>query len=105
MRSEPIARLRTCLTKPCASLSRVKHLNSWLRAFIVDLMASACGIRYAEASQDTVTREVDVVRIPFASPRLLWRMKKYTHRAKDAPDLLFLRQQYGEEIFDGAGPG
>ncbi len=72
---------------------------------IVDLMASACGIHYAEASQDIVTREVDGVRIPFASPRLLWRMKKDTHRAKDAPDLLFLRQQYGEEIFGGAGPG
>lgn len=71
---------------------------------IVDLMASACGIDYAEASQDTVTREVDGVRIPFASPRLLWRMKKDTHRAKDVPDLLFLRQQYGEEIF-GKTPG
>jgi hypothetical protein len=26
-------------------------------------------------------------------------MKEKTHRAKDAPDLLFLRQQYGDEIF------
>lgn len=71
---------------------------------IVDLMASACGIAYAEASQDIVTREVGGVRIPFASPRLLWRMKKDTHRAKDAPDLLFLQQQYGKEIF-GEGIG
>jgi hypothetical protein len=43
---------------------------------------------------------VDGVPIPFASPRLLWRMKAVTHREKDAPDLLFLRQwftQHGEE--------
>lgn len=66
---------------------------------IVDLMSSACGIAYAEASQDVVVRDVGGVPIPFASPRLLWRMKKDTHRAKDAPDLLFLRQQYGKEIF------
>jgi hypothetical protein len=26
-------------------------------------------------------------------------MKEKTHREKDAPDLLFLRQQYGDEIF------
>lgn len=66
---------------------------------IVDLMASACGITYAEASQDVVVRDVGGVPIPFASPRLLWRMKKDTHRAKDAADLIFLRDAYGDEIF------
>lgn len=65
----------------------------------VDLMASACGIRYEEAIKDSIIRTVDGVPIPFASPRLLWRMKEKTHREKDAPDLLFLRQQYGDEIF------
>jgi hypothetical protein len=65
----------------------------------VDLMASACGIGYEEAIKDSIIRTVDGVPIPFASPRLLWRMKEKTHRAKDAPDLLFLRQQYGDEIF------
>jgi hypothetical protein len=65
----------------------------------VDLMASACGIDYAEAIKDSIIRTVDGVPIPFASPRLLWRMKEKTHREKDAPDLLFLRQQYGHEIF------
>ena len=70
--------------------------------FVVDLMASACGIEYAEAIQDSIIRTIDGVPIPFASPRLLWRMKEKTYREKDAPDLLFLRQQYGEEIF---GPG
>jgi len=66
---------------------------------VVDLMASACGIGYEEAIADSITRIVDGVPIPFASPRLLWRMKEKTYREKDAPDLLFLRQQYGDEIF------
>lgn len=66
---------------------------------VVDLMASACGIGYDEAIQDSIIRTIDGVPIPFASPRLLWRMKEKTHREKDAADLLFLRQQYGDEIF------
>jgi hypothetical protein len=63
---------------------------------LVDLMRSAGGIDYAEASKDVVVREVDGVPIPFASPRLLWRMKIVTHRAKDAGDLVFLRQWFFE---------
>jgi hypothetical protein len=67
---------------------------------LVDLMRSAGGIDYAEAARDVVVREVDGVPRPFASPRLLWRMKAVTHREKDAGDLIFLRQwfaQRGEE--------
>jgi len=64
----------------------------------VDLMASASGIDYEEASQDQIIREIDGVPIPFASPRLLYRMKKNTHREKDRADLLFLRENYAEEI-------
>ncbi|MEZ5387360.1 MAG: hypothetical protein R3F13_17760 [Prosthecobacter sp.] len=67
---------------------------------IVDLMKSASGIDYAEASKDVLIREVQGVPIPFASPRLLWRMKKNTHREKDAADLVFLRQQYPEVTQD-----
>jgi phosphoserine phosphatase len=63
---------------------------------VVDLMRSAGGIEYAEAARDVVVRQVDGVAIPFASPRLLWRMKAGTHREKDAPDLLFLRQWFAE---------
>lgn len=63
---------------------------------LVDLMRSAGGIDYAEAAKDVVVREVDGVPIPFASPRLLWRMKVVTHREKDALDLLFLRQWFAE---------
>lgn len=67
---------------------------------LVDLMCSAGGIDYAEAAKDVVVRELEGVPIPFASPRLLWRMKAVTHREKDAADLVFLRywfQENGEE--------
>ena len=59
---------------------------------LVDLMGCASGIDYDEAARDIIVREVDGVPIPFASPLLLWRMKRHTHREKDQPDLLFLRQ-------------
>lgn len=49
---------------------------------LVDLMRSAGGIDYAEAAKDVVVREVAGVPIPFASPRLLWRMKAVTHRER-----------------------
>lgn len=65
----------------------------------VDLMASASGIAYDEAKNDIVIREISGVPIPFASPRLLYRMKEKTHREKDRADLLFLRTHYAEEIF------
>lgn len=58
---------------------------------LVDLMRSGCGVDYADAIRDAVVREIEGVRIPFASPATLWRMKQ-TVRAKDIPDRLFLRQ-------------
>lgn len=61
---------------------------------LVDVMASAGGIEYAEAAGDVMVRDVDGVQIPFASPRLLWRMKIVTHREKDAGDLVFLRHWF-----------
>lgn len=64
----------------------------------VDLMASASGIDYEEACKDQIIRIIDGVPIPFASPRLLYRMKENTHREKDRADLLFLREHYAEEI-------
>lgn len=67
---------------------------------LVDLMVSAGGIGYAEAAKEVVIREVDGVPIPFASPKLLWRMKAVTHREKDAGDLFFLREwfaRHGEQ--------
>jgi hypothetical protein len=67
---------------------------------VVDLMQSASGIDYNEAVKDVVIRMVQDVPIPFASPKLLWRMKKNTHREKDRADLIFLRQQYPEVLGD-----
>jgi hypothetical protein len=61
---------------------------------MVDLMKSAGGIEYAEASKEIVIREVEGVPIPFASPRLLWRTKKPTRRDKDAEDLIFLQEYF-----------
>jgi hypothetical protein len=58
---------------------------------LVDLMKSGCGVNYAEAIKDAVHRVINGVRIPFASPLTLWKMKQ-THREKDIPDRLFLRQ-------------
>jgi hypothetical protein len=63
---------------------------------LVDLMRLAGGIDYAEAAKDVVIHELSGVPIPFASPRLLWRMKAKTHREKDAGDLLFLKQWFAE---------
>jgi len=67
---------------------------------LVDVMRSAGGIDYEAAAADVVIHQVDDVSIPFASPRLLWRMKIVTRREKDAADLVFLRhwfRQHGEE--------
>jgi hypothetical protein len=61
---------------------------------VVDLMKSASGIGYEEASKDITVRKIGDVEIPFASPRLLWRMKKNTHPEKDAGDLFFLRKWF-----------
>ena len=57
---------------------------------LVDLMKSGCGVTYADAIVDAAWKEIEGVRIPFASPQILWRMKQ-THREKDVPDQLFLR--------------
>ena len=58
----------------------------------VDLMASASGMTFNDVESEIIFREIDGVKIPFASPLLLWKMKRNTHREKDKPDLLFLRQ-------------
>lgn len=65
----------------------------------VDLMKSACGVEYKDAASEVIVREIRGTKIPFASPRLLWRMKAPTRREKDIQDLTFLRlyfEQRGE---------
>ena len=43
---------------------------------------------------ETVVQDVGGVPVPFASPRLLWRMKAVTHREKDRLDLIFLTRWF-----------
>ena len=50
---------------------------------VVDLMAKACGVDYAEASRDAVTMHFAGVPIPVASPETLLRVKN-TVRPADA---------------------
>lgn len=61
---------------------------------VVDLMLSACGIGYDEAVSDVESVVIQGVPIPFASAKLLLRMKQ-TYRDKDIPDRIFLEQKLG----------
>lgn len=61
---------------------------------LVDLMASASGISFEEAAQSIVVHEIDGVPIPFASPELLYRMKKRAGREKDRGDIYFLEHLF-----------
>ncbi len=63
---------------------------------LVDLMIAACGIEYPEAVLEAQVFDIDGVPIPFASPKLLLRMKQ-THRSKDEEDRIFLHHKIAEE--------
>jgi hypothetical protein len=58
---------------------------------VIDLMKRACGVEYNEAKQFINIVEIEGVKIPFASPELLWKTKQ-TLREKDKLDLLFLKE-------------
>jgi hypothetical protein len=64
---------------------------------VIDLMSTASGIAYADAASEIAVHEIHGVSVPFASPRLLYRMKRGSLRDKDAPDLHFLRRLLGTE--------
>lgn len=57
----------------------------------VDLMAKACGLSYDDAKEEIVIKEIEGVKIPLASPELLWKLKQ-TMREKDKLDLIFLKE-------------
>jgi len=59
--------------------------------FVIDLMKAACGIEYAEASKSISWITIREVKIPFASPELLLRLKQ-TYREKDAMDRNYLAE-------------
>ena len=58
---------------------------------VVDLMGSACGIRFEEAESEIDWRDIEGIRIPFASPSLLLKTKQ-TVREKDEIDRLYLKR-------------
>ncbi len=64
--------------------------------FVVDLMKSACGIGYDEASQQVDWATIEGVAIPFGNPKLLWSTKQ-TLRDKDRIDLAFLAELLGAD--------
>lgn len=57
---------------------------------VVDLMAVACGVDYAEASRDAEVVRFGDVEMPVASPQTLIRTKR-TLRPSDAADCQFLQ--------------
>jgi len=59
---------------------------------VVDLMLVVCGINYNQAESEIDFQDTEGVRIPFASLKLLLKMKQ-THREKDALDRHFLEQK------------
>lgn len=63
---------------------------------VIDLMAKACGIDYAEATAGIQKIIIDGVPIPVASKELLIRMKD-TIRPSDKIDAEFLRWRVEEE--------
>jgi len=63
---------------------------------VVDLMLKACGVAYDEAKAGIVIRTLDDVPIPFASAKLMLRLKQ-THREKDILDRQFLEQKLREQ--------
>lgn len=63
---------------------------------VVDLMLSACGVTYSDAANEIETKEVQGVAIPFASAKLLLRMKQ-TYRERDVPDRIFLERKLSRE--------
>ena len=63
---------------------------------VVDLMMSACGITYEEAKSEIEQSVIGGVSIPFASAKLLLRMKQ-TYPEKDIPDRIFLEEKLRTE--------
>jgi len=65
---------------------------------VVDLMRSACGIAWPEASGMVSEVEIEGVRIPFANPRLLWLTKDTLQDKVDRAFLAQLLAARGESV-------
>lgn len=96
---ENIARLREALSiLPDNAVKEVKDTDvedyGVVRVadeVVVDLMGSACGISFEQAESEIDWREIEGIRIPFASAALLLKTKQ-TVREKDEIDRLYLKR-------------
>ena len=59
---------------------------------VVDLMLKTCGLTYEDALKEVEIKQIDDVPVPYASAKLLLRMKQ-THREKDVVDRAFLERK------------
>jgi hypothetical protein len=66
---------------------------------VVDLMKSACGVRYDQAAQRIDTIALEGIEIPVADKELLI-LTKQTVRPSDAADVQFLRLRIAEDTKD-----
>jgi hypothetical protein len=60
--------------------------------FVIDLLIKAGGFEYKDITTLINYNEIEGVKIPFACPELLYKLKKSTMREKDKLDLLFLEE-------------
>ncbi|HEV7401506.1 MAG TPA: hypothetical protein VGO11_01220 [Chthoniobacteraceae bacterium] len=87
--------------KAILELGEDEDLRDWIvlrvaDEILVDVMTAACGVSYTEAERSIQTFDHQGVAVPFASVRLLLRMKQ-THRAKDEEDRVFLQWKIAQE--------
>jgi hypothetical protein len=59
--------------------------------FDVDLLLQACGKKYEDVKEEIRIVQIEDVRIPFATPNLLFQLKQ-TEREKDKLDLMYLKE-------------
>ena len=93
--------LKSLPEKAILELGEDEDLRDWIvlrvaDEILVDVMTAACGVGFTEAESGIQYFDVEGVPIPFASPRLLLRMKQ-THRAKDEEDRVFLQWKIAQE--------
>lgn len=69
---------------------------------LVDVMTAACGVDYREAESGIHIFEIEGVPIPFASARLMLRLKQ-TYRDKDEDDRVFLQWKIAREEGEKSG--
>lgn len=63
---------------------------------VVDLMKKACGIDFGKAKDEIISVEINGIKIPFASEKLMTKLKQSV-RPKDQTDLEFLKALQSSE--------